>query len=91
MKVHIKRKTTFKNCLRRQRRRNAVYHVIYALLALTTCCGITADAGICFKIFFSDSPINTLRENIMIILIIAIVTATAGAFVSQRVENMLED
>ena len=81
MKVKVK-KTTMHESFQRKKRQCIIQNAIFAILAIIACCGIAIDAAICFKIFISDCPFETLKDNMKIILSIAIPTAISGTFCS---------
>lgn len=81
MKVKIKRKTTVRNVIRRKKSLIALQNAIIIFLGIIACCGIAADAGICLKIFLSESPMSTLKDNMILIVCIAVLTSISGNIV----------
>lgn len=81
MKVKIKRRTTLQKVIRRKKSLIALRNVIIIFLGIVACCGVAADAGICLKIFSSENPMGTLKDNMILIVCIAIVTSISGNIV----------
>ncbi len=86
MKVKV-RKTTIHKAFQRKKRQCVIQNAIFTILAIIACCGIAIDAAICFKIFCSDYPFETLKENMKIILAIAIPTSISGTFCSNFIQR----
>lgn len=87
MKVKIKKKTTVNSVIRRKKSLIALRNAIIIFLGIVACCGIAADAGICLKIFSSENPIGTLKDNMILIVCIAILTSVSGNIVLAHVEG----
>jgi hypothetical protein len=87
MKVKVK-KTTIREAFQRKKRQCIIQNAIFAILAIIACCGIAIDAAICFKIFCSDYPFETLKDSMKTILAIAIPTAISGTFCSNFIQRM---
>lgn len=90
MKVKVK-KTAIHKTFQRKKRQCVIQNAIFAILAIIACCGIAIDAAICFKIFCSEYPFETLKDNMKIILAIAMPTAISGTFCSNFIQRMEGD
>jgi hypothetical protein len=87
MKVKIKRRTSVHNVIRRKKFLIAFRNAIIVFLGIIACCGIAADAGICLKIFSSENPMGTLKDNMILIGFIAILTSISGNIVLAHMEG----
>ena len=87
MKVKIKKKTTVHNVIRRKKALIILHNLIILFLGIIAIAGIAADAGICLKIFSSENPMGTLKDNMILIAFIAILTSVSGSIVLAHVEE----
>lgn len=87
MKVKIKRKTTVRNVIRRKKALIILHNLIILFLGIIAIAGIAADAGICLKIFSSENPMGALKDNMILIAFIAILTSVSGSIVLTHVEE----
>lgn len=87
MKVKIKKKTTAHNVIRRKKALIILHNLIILFLGIIAIAGIAADAGICLKIFSSENPMGTLKDNMILIAFIAILTSVSGSIVLAHVEE----
>ena len=87
MKVKIKKKTTVHSVIRRKKSLIILQNLIIVFLGIIAIAGIAADAGICLKIFSSENPIGTLKDNMILIVCIAILTSVSGNIVLAHVEG----
>lgn len=87
MKVKIKKKTTIRNVIRRKKALITLHNLIILFLGIIAIAGIAADAGICLKIFSSENPMGTLKDNMILIAFIAILTSVSGSIVLAHVEE----
>lgn len=86
MKVKI-RKTTVRNVIRRKKALIILHNLIILFLGIIAIAGIAADAGICLKIFSSENPMGALKDNMILIAFIAILTSVSGSIVLTHVEE----
>ena len=86
MKVKI-RKTTVRNVIRRKKALIILHNLIILFLGIIAIAGIAADAGICLKIFSSENPMGALKDNMILIACIAILTSVSGSIVLAHVEE----
>lgn len=87
MKVKIKKKTAVHNVIRRKKALIILHNLIILFLGIIAIAGIAADAGICLKIFSSENPMGTLKDNMILIAFIAILTSVSGSIVLAHVEE----
>ena len=87
MKVKIKKKTTVHNVIRRKKALIILHNLIILFLGIIAIAGIAADAGICLKIFSSENPMGTLKDNMILIGLIAILTSISGNIVLAHMEG----